>query len=111
MAGLQVRQMVRQKQANRRKWGHSHLDFDKARHRGFYMQSQGNKVLQRASSGASSGPGSVCADAGDAPTIRLMSMNRLCHPMLWHFIGVSIDGFSVCTRTFATKSESYCTHC
>jgi hypothetical protein len=94
--------------------GPQSLDFDEARRGGFYTQSQGNKVLQRASSGASSGPGSVCADAGDAPTIGSMSMNRLRHPALWRFTGVSVDGggfdgFSA--RTFATKSESYRAHC
>jgi len=111
MAGSQVRQTVGRKQANRRKWGHSRLDFDEARRGGFYTQSQGNKVLQRASSGASSGPGSVCADTGDAPTIGSMSMNRLRHPALWRFTGVGVDGFSACARTFATKSESYRAHC
>jgi len=66
-------------------------------------------------SGPGSGPGSVCADAWDVPTIVSMSMDRLRHPAFWHFTTVSVDGggfdgFGTCARTFATKSVSYCAH-
>ena len=43
-------------------------------------------------SGPGSGPGSVCTDAVDAPTIVSMSMDRPRHPAFWRFAGVGVDG-------------------
>jgi len=58
-----------------------------------------------------SGPGPVCADAGD-PRIVSMSMDRPRHPAFWHFAGVGVDGggfgvFGACARTFVAKSVSW----
>ena len=63
-------------------------------------------------SGRGTGQGSVCVDAGDAPAIVSMSMNRPRHPAVRRFTGVGVDGgdsgiFGACTRMFTTKSVSY----
>jgi len=60
-----------------------------------------------------SDPGSVCVDAGDAPTIGSMSTDRPRHPAFWRFTGVDVDGgdfdgFGACARTFMSKSVSHC---
>jgi len=62
-------------------------------------------------SGPGSGPGSLCRDPGDAPTIVSMSVNRPRHPAFWRFTGVGVDGgdfsgFGACARTFSTKIVS-----
>jgi len=64
-------------------------------------------------SGPGSGPGSICADARDAPTVGLMSTDRPCHPAFWRFGGVGVDGggfhgFGACAHTVMSKSVSHC---
>ena len=61
-------------------------------------------------SGPGSGPGSVCADAGDAPTIVSMSMDRPRHPAFWGFAGVGVDGggFGVFVRACVRLRRRAC---
>jgi len=69
--------------------------------------------LYSLASGPGSGPSPVRADAGDAPTIGSMSMDRPRYPAFWRFTGVGaddggFDSFGACARTFMSKSVSHC---